>query len=199
VPRRLAALLAAALLALAAAGCGGDEEGASSDDVPPGAVAMVGDIEIGSEQLAKQVKTMVRAQRSTGGDVSKAQRDQLETQALAVILTRAALEQEAAKRGIEVSDADVRKRWQTAAKQQLRTKQAQRRFLRSHRLDAILDQFRLQFLTERIHAQIDKQAGGGYQGHQAVTEFQNDFQQRLQDRTTCADGYTAPNCGNPQD
>jgi hypothetical protein len=111
----LAALLAVALLALVAAGCGGDDDSPSSDDVPPGAVAMVGDVEIEREELDKQVKTMTRAQRSAGGDFAKAQRDQLETQALSVILTRAALEQEAAKRGIQVSDAEVRKHWQTAA------------------------------------------------------------------------------------
>jgi hypothetical protein len=49
-------------------------------------------------------------------------------------------------------------------------------------------------LTERIHAQIGEEAGGGKQGAKAVTQFQKDFQQRWQDRTACADGYTAAGC-----
>jgi parvulin-like peptidyl-prolyl isomerase len=49
-----------------------------------------------------------------GGDdaAAKAERERLEAQALSTLLMAEALEQEAADRDIEVSDAEVRQRWQ---------------------------------------------------------------------------------------
>ena len=218
--RRLAALLAAALLAVGAVACGGGDDdggGGSSGDVPSGAVATVGDVEISEEELDTQVAALARAQRggsgggtspaSGGGDSADSNGDggdepspevrkQLESQALSTLLMRQALEQEAEDRDIEVTDDEVRDRWEAASQGQFKTKKALRRFLGGQTEKDLLAQLRLQVLTERIHEQVSEQAGGGKKGAKAVKEFQQDFQKRWQDRTACRDGYTAAGCAD---
>ncbi|HEX2070155.1 MAG TPA: SurA N-terminal domain-containing protein [Thermoleophilaceae bacterium] len=202
--RRVALLLATTLLAIASAGCSDDGDGdkPSSDDVPSGAVATVGDVEISEEQLNEEVEELARAQRRSGSGASGGStpggsppddqlREQLETQALSVLLQRQALEQEAKDRGIEVDDAEVRRRWEAASKGQFKTKKALRRFLGGQTEQDLLDQLRLQVLTERIHEQVSEEAGGGKAGAKAVAQFQTDFQKRWQDRTACRKGYSA--------
>lgn len=217
VSRRLTAVLAALLLAIGAVACGGgdDDDGGSSGDVPSGAVATVGDVEISEEELDTQVAALARAQRGGSGgtspassdagsddsadsadDLEPAVRKQLESQALSTLLMRQALEQEAADRDIEVSDDEVRQRWEAASQGQFKTKRALRRFLGGQTEDDLLAQLRLQVLTERIHEQVSEKAGGGKQGAKAVKEFQKDFQKRWQDRTACGDGYTAAGCAS---
>jgi hypothetical protein len=109
---------------------------------------------------------------------------------------REALEQEAADRDIEVSDAEVRQRWESASQGQFKTKKALRRFLGGQTEQDLLDQLRLQVLTERIHEQVGEQAGGGKKGAKAVREFQKDFQKRWQNRTACREGYAAAGCAD---
>jgi FKBP-type peptidyl-prolyl cis-trans isomerase (trigger factor) len=209
VSRRLALLLAAlVLLAPAATACGDDDgDSPSSGDVPSGAVAKVGDAEISEEALDEQVDALARAQRggpsgggSSNGDAddeaARQEREQLESQALSTLLMREALEQEAADRDIEVSDAEVRQRWESASQGQFKTKKALRSFLGGQTEQDLLDQLRLQVLTERIHEQVGEQAGGGKKGAKAVREFQKDFQKRWQNRTACRDGYTAAACAD---
>jgi hypothetical protein len=199
--RLLVALLAIAFSALVAVGCGGGDDGdsPSANDVPSGAVATVGDVEVSKQDLDEQVAVLVRAQGPQGGgeaaDVSRELRDQLEAQALALLLMRQALEQEAADRDVEVSDAEVRERWEAASKSQFKTKRALKRFLGGQTERELLGQLRLQLLTERIHQQVSEEAGGGKQGAKAIREFQKEFLQRWQDRTACAEGYTASGCG----
>jgi hypothetical protein len=217
VPRRLVALLVAALLMLGVAACGGgDDDGGGSGDVPSGAVATVGDVEISEDELDTQVDALARARRgnaagrrspasggsdddddgggATADDVQPEVRRQLESQALSTLLVRQALEQEAADRDIEVTDAEVRKRWEAASQGQFKTEKALRRFLGGQTEDDLLDQLRLQVLTERIHEQVAEKAGGGKKGIKAIKEFQKDFQARWQDRTACRDGFTAAGC-----
>jgi hypothetical protein len=211
-------VLAAGLLALGVGACSGDDdEGGGSGDVPSGAVATVGDVEISEGDLNEQVEALSRAQRGSGdagssggggspsngagdsdGDdqVADQMREQLESQALSTLLMREALEQEAADRDIEVADAEVRERWEAASEGQFKTKKALRRFLGGQTEEDLLDQLRLQVLTERIHEQVAEQAGGGKQGAKAVREFQKDFQKRWQDRTACRDGFTAAGCAD---
>jgi parvulin-like peptidyl-prolyl isomerase len=216
VSRRLAALLAALLVAVGAVACGGDDDdgGGGSNDVPSGAVAKVGDVEISEEELDTQVAALARAQRGgSGGGTSRASGDsgsgedgdgevepavrkQLESQALSTLLMRQALEQEAEDRGIEVSDDEVRQRWEAASQGQFKTKKALRRFLGGQTEEDLLDQLRLQVLTERIHEQVSEEAGGGKKGAKAVKEFQKDFQKRWQDRTACRDGFAAAGCSD---
>ena len=201
----LAVLVAALALTTVAAGCGSDDS-PSSDDVPSGAVATIGDVEIGTDRLDEQVEALARAQRPAGGStnpgsgsggqdaVAKADREQLETQALSLLLRHAALEQEAADRDIEVGDAEVRQRWEAASQAQFKTKKALRRFLGGQTEQDLLAQLRRQFLTERVHEQVSEEAGGGKKGAKAIEEFRKDFQKRWQDRTACAVGYTAAGC-----
>jgi hypothetical protein len=193
----LAALLAVAVLA----GCGGGEDGQGSDDVPSGAVAKVGDAEIEQQDLDDQVAMLARSQRGSGGKQSGKQpaKEQLEQQALSVLVTRRAFEQEAADRGIEVTDEEVAQRWQAVGAGQFKTKRALRRFLGGQTQQELLDQLRLQLLSERINAQISEEAGGGKQGAKAVKRFQEEFGKRWADRTACAEGYTAGACSDDSD
>jgi hypothetical protein len=203
---RRRAIATAAALALAAYGlaaCGGDDDGDSpqSSDVPDNAVAVVGDTEVTKEQLADRVATLRRAQpkaaKSGGEAQAKQVQQQLEQQALSTLLLAAALEQEAADRGVEVSNAEVRQRWNAAVKEQFKSKKALQRFLGGQSRQDIIDQLRLQTLSERIHTQISEQAGGGKKGAKAVAEFQKDFQKRWQDRTACGEGQAAAGCPEP--
>jgi hypothetical protein len=191
-------LLAAALLAVFAGACGGDDDGGGgSGDVPSGAVAKVGDVEISEQDLDSQVAALARAQRGSSKEdkPSPQVRKQFESQALSTLLQREALEQEAEDRDIEVTDAEVRERWEVASQGQFKTKKALRRFLGGQTEDDLLAQLRLQVLTERIHEQVAEKAGGGKKGAKAVQEFQQDFQKRWADRTACRDGYAAAGCG----
>ena len=198
--------LAAALLTAVAVGCGGGDDSPSADDVPTGAVATVGDVAITSDRLVDQVDALARAQRPAGGspatgggddgdgDAAKVERDQLEAQALSMLLMAEALEQEAADRDIEVSLDDARARWEPIASRQFKTKKALERFLGGQTEADLLAQLRLQVLTERIDDQVSEQAGGGKPGAKAVEQFQKDFQQRWQDKTACSGDYAAPGC-----
>ena len=217
VSRRLAALLAAVLVAPSAVACGGDDDGGgSSGDVPSGAVATVGDAEISEQALDEQVAVLARARRAALGDGDESSggsdgsddggadsdglapglREQLEAQALATLLMREAVEQEAADRGVEVADAEVRERWEAASQSQFDTKKELLRFLGGQTEDDLLLQIRLQLLTERIHEQVSEEAGEGKQGAKAVEQFQKDFQKDWQDRTACRDGYAAAGCAS---
>jgi parvulin-like peptidyl-prolyl isomerase len=193
--RRVVALLAAALLALGATACGGGDDddggGGGSSDVPSGAVATVGGAEISEKELDAQVAALARAQRGGGDKPTPAVHKQLEAQALSSLLMRRALEQEAADRDIRVSRAEVRRRWRTISRSQFKTKKALRRFLGGQTERDLIEQLRLQTLTERIHEQVAKEAGGGKQGAKAVKEFQGDFEKRLQERTACRKAYAA--------
>lgn len=202
VSRRSVAALAVVLSAVVVAGCGGDDS-PSSDDVQSGAVATIGDVEITTDALDEQVDALTRAQRPPAGSpgsgdgndaAAKAQRDQLEAQALSMLLMREALEQEAADGDIDASLADARARWEPIASRQFKTKKALRRFPGGQTEADLLAQLRLQILAERINAQVAEQAGGGKQGKQVVKKHRTEFRKRWQDQTACANGYTANGC-----
>jgi len=194
--RYRALALAAVSLSVAAIGCGGGDDETQAGDVPSGAVAVIGDAEISESALDHQTAVLVRAQRTANGTaLTAAQRKQIASQALAQLLQREALEQEAAERGIEVSNADVRRDWQATARRQFKTKKAFRQFLGGQTVAEILAQLRLQDLSERIAEQVSKQAGGGKDGAKAVEKFQKNFQKRWQDKTSCSGDYAAPGCG----
>lgn len=201
----LAPVVAALLAALAFAGCSGDDgdgDGGSpvAADVPEGAVAKVGDDEIGEDELDAQVAVLARAQRGGAGGGGKAaaerQREQLRSQALAYLLMREAIEQEAAERGVTVRRAEAAKRWRTAAKQQFKTRKALRRFLGGQTQADLIEQLRMQMLSERIAEQVAEEAGGGEDGRKAAARFQKEFRERWAKRTACAEGYEGPGCAN---
>jgi hypothetical protein len=201
--RAVGATLVAMLAATALIACGGgDDDTPETADVPEGAVAVVGDGEISREELEERVETLRQAQPQADGedgdegDEDQAAERQLEQQALSALLLEQAIEQEAAGRGVEVSIAEVRQRWRSAAADQFRTKRALRRFLGGQSERDVLDQLRLQTLTQRIHEQIAEQAGGGKDGAKAVREFQREFQQRWRERTACREDLQAGVCAN---
>ncbi len=198
--RLFATLLAAVALSTVGliAGCGGNDDGGSSGDLDSGVVAKVGDKEIKEGDLNEQVDALVRARgRQAGGQSSEATaRRQLRDQALTLLWMREAIEQEAADRGIEVSNAEVEQRWADVSGDQFKTKKAVRRFLGGQTQQDVLNQLRLQTLSERISQQVAEQAGGGKEGEQEVKRFQKEFRERWTERTACADGYAAAGCAD---
>jgi len=196
--RYRALALVAALLAVTAIGCGGgdgDDDKPQTEDVPSGAVAVVGETEVPKTALDRQIAALTRAQRRASGKaLTAAQRKQIASQALAQLLQREAIQQEAAERGIKIPKAEVRRNWNATARRQFKTKKALRRFLGGQTVADILAQLRLQALSERIAEQVSKEAGGGKDGAKAVEEFQKDFQKRWQDKTACGSDYAAPGC-----
>jgi hypothetical protein len=196
--RRALCLLACCVVATAGCGGGSDEPPPRPRDVPAGAVAAVGEAEVSKRDLAAEVAMLRRAQRGgranrAGGGV-RVGREQLESQALTTLLMREALEQEAANRNIGVTRAEVRRRWRAVSRRQFKTRRALRRFLGGRTESDLLDELRVQQLSERIHAQVAEQADGGKQGARAVRDFQADFMRRWQERIACADGHTAAGC-----
>jgi parvulin-like peptidyl-prolyl isomerase len=114
--RSLFALLAlVAMLAFAAAACGGGDE-----DVPDNAVAVVDGQAVtrGSyEALISQARKTFQDQKREFPKAGTAERKQLTDQAVEFLVQRQQFEQQAADRGIKVTDADVTKRL-TQIKQQ---------------------------------------------------------------------------------
>jgi parvulin-like peptidyl-prolyl isomerase len=115
--RSLFALLAlVAMLAFAAAACGGDGD----EDVPDDAVAVVDGEKVtrtSFEALVSQARKTFQDQKREFPKAGTAERKQLNDQAVEFLVQRQQFEQEAADRGIKVTDADVEKRL-TQIKQQ---------------------------------------------------------------------------------
>jgi len=194
---RALALVATLLVVTVIGGCGGVDDGDKprAEDIPSGAVAVVGETEVPKAALNRQIAMLARQQRQANGKAPTAtERKQIASQALAQLLQREAIEQEAAERGIKVSKAEVRRTWNSTAKRQFKTKKALRQFLGGQTVADILVQLRLQVLSERIADRVSKEAGGGKEGAKAVKEFQKDFQKRWQDKTACSGDYAAPGC-----
>jgi ATP-dependent DNA ligase len=180
------ALACVAVLALALAACGED----SGHDLPDGAVAAVGDETIGGAQLEEQVAALRRA-RSRGGEGPD--RAQLRKQALAVLLRREWLEREAEERGVEVSAADVRRRWLSLARSQFKTRKALRRFLGGQTERDVMAQLRLQALAEAIERDVRREAGGE---SKAAERLKEQLERRWREATRCREGYDVPGCGD---
>ncbi len=200
LPKLPAVAIALLLAAGGLASCGGDDSSGqgSGQDVPEGAVAVVGDTEITRAELQDRVAALRRVQKasSSGGQqVSGAKA--LQQQALSTLLLAAALEQEAKERGVEVSDAEVQKTWDSVAAKQFKNKKQLQRFLGGQSEQDVLDQLRLQALNERVLANVSEQAGGGKKGEKAAAEFQKEFQQRWREKTSCGEGQQAATmCGD---
>jgi parvulin-like peptidyl-prolyl isomerase len=115
--RSLFALLAlVVMLAFAAAACGGGGD----EDVPDDAVAVVDGEKVtrtSFEALVSQARKTFQDQKREFPKAGTAERKQLNDQAVEFLVQRQQFEQEAADRGIKVTDADVEKRL-TQIKQQ---------------------------------------------------------------------------------
>jgi hypothetical protein len=190
----LTVMIAVLLATWGLAACGGDDGDDSSDrDVPQGSVAVVGDAEITRADLQERVAALRRVQKASGGGEQQASTSAkvLKEQALSTLLLAAALEQEAETRGVEVTDAEVRKTWDGVAAKQFKNKKQLQRFLGGQSEQDILDQLRLQALNERVLADVSEEAGGGKEGAKAATQFQKKFQQRWREKTTCGKSQQA--------
>lgn len=186
--------LRATVVALAAglvlgAGCGGDDDGRpTAEDVPPGAVAVVGEREISERELRQEVASLRRA-GSNGDDPATGQA--LERQALQGLIEAEWLAQEAARRGIEVSLRDVRRRWREATQAQFESRRAMQRFFGGETRAYVVRQLWRQEVVDRILAQARQQAGDP---EQAVAELQAELRRSGLDSTACGEGYRAPGC-----
>lgn len=187
-----AVAIALLLVAGVVSACGGDDS-SSGQDVPDGSVAVVGDTEITRAELRDRVAALRRVQKASATGEQQASTDAkaLEQQALSTLLLAAALEQEAKERGVEVSDAEVRKTWEQVTAKQFKNAKQLRRFLRGQSEQDVLDQLRLQALNERILADVSDDAGGGKKGAKAARDFQKEFQERWREKTSCGEGQQA--------
>lgn len=198
----LAALMA---LMLALGACGNDDSAGSSGDLPEDVVAVVGTDEITEPELAERVASVQRsqprpsaAQRRDPQLRAQAKR-QAEIQALTTLLTARALKQEADARGaISVTTADARGRWEGIAAVQFRNRRALRRFLGRQTERDVIEQLRVQMLSDALYAQIAAQGGDGKKGQQAVERFQREFRKRWQAKTICREGLEAAGCSAPE-
>lgn len=183
----VAAAAVTATLALGLAACGDGDDGPS---VPDDAVAVVGEDKITPEEVERQAAAMQRAQPKAADG-----KKDLERQAVTTLLLSTAIEQEAAERGIEVSDAEIEKRWDSLTHDQFRgNEKLLRRFLNGQTKQDVLRQLRLQALNEQILADVMEKAGGGAKGTKAVQEFQEEFQERWSKETACREDQPASLC-----
>jgi foldase protein PrsA len=108
--RKTISLLALAL-ALAASGCGGEE--ASKPDVPPGAIAIVGELEIEKaefDRLIGQAKKSFEAQEQDFPEAGTPEYEDVKSSIVTSLVEEAQWGQEAAEMGIKVTDQEVTKR-----------------------------------------------------------------------------------------
>ena len=108
---RILLLPAVLALALLAPACGGDEGSAKS--VPAGAIAVVGDQEIEKaefDRLIKQAETSAEAQGQEFPETGSPEYNDLKDAIVRSLVERAEFELEAEEMGIEVTDAEVKKR-----------------------------------------------------------------------------------------
>jgi len=204
---RVAALLLTLALTLALGACGDDGD-AQDADVPEGAVAVIGDTEISTDDLEQQKEALRRAQPKQSASEREQEQDdpearadakqRLNEQALSLLLSAQAFEQEAAERGIKVDVAEARRRWESVADKQFKTAKARRTFLGGQTEEDVVAQLRLQMLAEAIYAQVAEEAGGGKQGAKAAARFQKDLYKQWQGKTTC-EGIRAAGCPAPSE
>jgi foldase protein PrsA len=114
-------VLIAVLIALLVAACGGDGgEGGGGGKVPAGAVALVNGEPITKaqvDQLLRQARRSYKAQKRTFPKAGTPEYQQLLTQAVQFLVQRVEFAQQAAERGIKVSDDDVEARLKQIKKQ----------------------------------------------------------------------------------
>jgi hypothetical protein len=183
--RHTIAVIAALAAASAFVACGDSDDSERRDtaDIPPQAVAIVGDQPISERAVEQRVAAAGRRASA------KVAREQQRQQALSLLIQEAALEQEAEQRGVEVSEAEVRRRLAQARKQ-FTDRQAFERFLGGASREHLLFQLRLQLLSERVAAATAEDGGD-------PKRFMQEFQERWSERTACRDETAAPGCAPP--
>ncbi len=201
--RRAAMLLATgAALALAVPACGDDDDqpggsgsagtsDGSSESSPAagerpvirgGAVAAVGGTRISRAQLDRRTAAVRRATRSGEEGVA----GQAKRQALTQLLQEAVLEQEARRRKIRVSAAEVRRRYAVGRKQ-FKSDEEFAKFLGASTRADVLHDLRLQLLSTALVKQVNADGDNG-------VRFVQRLQSRWRGRTACRKGYVVPGC-----
>lgn len=181
----LACVSTALVLACGLAACGdgdGDDEPVDASAIPAGSVAVVGDQTVTARQLDRRIRAVRRSQR---GD-NRQSREQLRSQALTMLLQQAALEQETDRAGREVTDVEVRRRFDQA-RSRFPDRRSYKRFLGDQTTSDVLFQIRMQLLGEKAGEMADAGAD--------PADFARQMQQRWSDRTACRAGYSSPLCG----
>lgn len=151
--RTLAIALVAGLAVALGGACGGD------DDSPPEISERVVDDARAQNVSAAALTARVEALRRATPDDSGTPDAQLQRQAVDDLVRARRLERAARERGIAVSTAEVRARWEASVRDQLPTQEDLDRFLGDQRVEDILYQLRLQELSSRIHDRIRRRVG----------------------------------------
>ncbi len=103
---RLTSAVALAALALLAAGCSGD----GPDDIPPDAVAVVdGDVisRTDLDEMLKRAKSQYKSAKQQFPKAGTTEYQSLQSQAVALLVQRVQFAQEADRRGLEVTEAEI--------------------------------------------------------------------------------------------
>jgi hypothetical protein len=188
--RRISTVLACAGIAMAATGCGDDSDDETRkpdpSTIPPRAVALVGDQPISKAEIDRRVATLRQGQRG-----SKPSPEQARQQALDLLIQRATLEQEAAERGVTVTEAEIDRRVKRA-RAQFPTDRGFKRFLGGQ----TLEDFRFQLRNQALSDAITDQAAEDGDDSEGLME---DVRKRWRAKTVCRGGYVAIACDEPAD
>ncbi len=150
--RQVATALAVAAAALALAACGDNDE---PPEISERVVETARTQNVSEDQLSARLDALRRATP----DESNTPDSQLQQQAVDDVVRAQRLERAARKRGIAVTDAEVRARWEASASEQFPTKDDLERFLGDQTVEDVVYQLRLQELRSRIHDQIRRKVG----------------------------------------
>ena len=151
--RHALAIALLAGLALALGACGGDDE--DSPEISERVVDTARAQNVSEAQLTTRVEALRRATPDDSGTPDS----QLQRQAVDDLIRARRLERAARERGIAVSNAEVRTRWEDSVRDQFPTKEALDRFLGDQTVDDVIYQLRLQELSSRIHDRIRRRVG----------------------------------------
>jgi foldase protein PrsA len=147
-------------LALAASGCGGDEAG--KPDVPPGAIAVVGEVEIARtefDRLIDQAKKSFEAQEQDFPEAGTPEYEDVKSSIVRSLVEEAQWAQEADEMGIKVTDQEVNKRLDELKEQffQGDDKKYEEELERQGLTEAqVRDEIRSRVLSEKIYASVTK-------------------------------------------
>jgi foldase protein PrsA len=153
-------ILLPAVLALAfvAAACGEDE--GANKSVPPGAIAVVGDQEIEKaefDRLIKQAETSAEAQGQEFPKTGSPEYNDLKDAIVRSLVERAEFELEAEEMGIEVTDAEVKKRLDELKQQFFQgDEEKYRKEIAKQGLtdERVRDEIRSRLLSEKIYEKV---------------------------------------------
>lgn len=123
--------------------------------------------------------------------------ERLNQQVMGFLIHAEALELEAQERGIEVSDEEVRTRFEELKNQLFPTARQYERYLTQSGVISVenaLFRLRLTLLSDRIHDDVLSETA--QPGPEALAAFTKEFEDAVRDRTICAEEFLVDECGN---